>query len=45
MDMYLDEAKMLFENFGWYSIILVVITTVLMIPINLLYKKLFKKKA
>lgn len=45
MDMYLDEAKMLFENFGWYSIILVVITTVLMIPINLLYKKLFKKES
>ena len=43
METYLEEAKMLFENFGWYSICLVVITTCLMIPLNLLYKKLFKK--
>ena len=43
METFLEEAKMLFDNFGWYSIILVVITTALMIPINILYKKLFKK--
>lgn len=43
METYLEEAKMLFEHFGWYSICLVVITTCLMIPLNLLYKKLFKK--
>jgi hypothetical protein len=43
MEQYLEEAKMLFEHFGWYAICLVVVTTTLMMPINLLYKKLFKK--
>lgn len=43
MEQFLEEAKMLFEYFGWYSIFLVLITTTLMIPINLLYKKIFKK--
>lgn len=43
MEQYLEEAKMLFEHFGWCAIGLVVFTTLLMIPINLLYKKLFKK--
>jgi hypothetical protein len=45
MEQYLEEAKMLFEHFGWYAIFLVLITTALMIPINLLYKKLFKKES
>lgn len=45
MEQYLEEAKMLFEHFGWYAIFLVIITTVLMIPINMLYKKLFKKES
>lgn len=43
MEQYLEDAKMLFGHFGWYSILLVVGTTLLMIPLNLLYKKLFKK--
>ena len=45
MEMYLEEAKLLFENFGWCSICLVLITTCLMIPINVLYKSLFKKES
>lgn len=43
MEQYLEDAKMLFGHFGWYSILLVFGTTLLMIPLNLLYKKLFKK--
>lgn len=38
-----DNCALLFEYFGWYSILLVVGTTGLMIPLNLLYKKLMKK--
>lgn len=40
---FFDTAKMLFNRFGWYSILLVLGTTLIMIPINMLYKKLFKK--
>lgn len=39
-----DNCKLLFEYFGWFSILLVVGTTGIMIPINLLYKKLMKKE-
>lgn len=37
-----DNCALLFEYFGWYSILLVVATTGIMIPINMLYKKLMK---
>lgn len=40
---FFDTMKMLFEHFGWYSLLLVLATTLIMIPINMLYKKLFKK--
>lgn len=40
-----DASKMLFEHFGWYSLLLVLGTTLLMIPINLLYKKIMKKES
>ena len=40
----LDNGKMLFENFGWFSVLLVLGTTLIMIPINMLYKKLMKKE-
>lgn len=42
---YFDTAKMLFEHFGWYSLLLVVGTTLMMIPLNLLYKKIMKKES
>ena len=42
---FFDTAKMLFERFGLYSILLVLGTTLIMIPINMLYKKLFKKES
>lgn len=38
-----DNCALLFEYFGWYSILLVIGTTGLMIPLNLLYKKIMKK--
>lgn len=37
-----DNGTLLFEYFGWYSLLLVLGTTLLMIPINLLYKKIMK---
>lgn len=40
---FFDTMKMLFEHFGWYSLLLVLATTLIMIPINMLYKKMFKK--
>lgn len=40
---FFDTAKMLFNNFGWYSVLLVLGTTLLMIPVNMLYKKLMQK--
>lgn len=40
----LDEAKLLFQNFGWFSIVLVLATTLLMIPLNMLYKKIMKNE-
>lgn len=39
---FIDTGKMLFEHFGAYSILLVVATTLLMIPVNILYKKIMK---
>lgn len=39
----IDNCKLLFSYFGWYSILLVIGTTLLMIPINLLYKKIMAK--
>ena len=35
-----DNAKLLFEYFGWYSLLLVLGTTLIMIPLNILYKKI-----
>jgi hypothetical protein len=43
MEKMIEEAKMLFEHFGWYAVLLVLGTTLLMIPINMGYKKLMKK--
>lgn len=40
-----DNCALLFEYFGWYSILLVVATTGIMIPINMLYKKLMKTES
>lgn len=40
---FFDTAKLLFEHFGWKSILLVIATTLIMIPVNMLYKKLMKK--
>ena len=40
-----DNCALLFEYFGWYSILLVVGTFGLMIPLNLLYKKIMKKES
>lgn len=40
-----DNASLLFEYFGWYSILLVVGSFILMIPINLLYKKIMAKQS
>lgn len=40
---FCDASKMLFEHFGWYSLLLVLGTTLLMIPLNLLLKKIMKK--
>lgn len=42
---FFDTGKMLFEHFGLYAILLVLGTTILMIPVNLLYKKLMKKES
>ena len=41
---YFDTAKMMFEHFGWYSLLFVVATTLVMIPVNLLYKKIMKRQ-
>lgn len=38
------EATALFETFGWYSILLVVATTLVMIPVNQLFKVIMKKE-
>ena len=40
---FFDTGKLLFEHFGWKSFLLVLATTLIMIPINMLYKKVFKK--
>lgn len=40
---FCEASKMLFEHFGWYSLLLVLGTTLLMIPLNLLLKKIMKK--
>lgn len=40
-----DNCALLFEYFGWYSIFLVVATTGIMIPVNMLYKKLMKTES
>lgn len=44
MEKLLEDAKMLFELFGWYAILLVLATTLVMIPVNIGYKKLIKKE-
>lgn len=41
---FFDTAKMLFEHYGWKSLLLVVATTLIMIPINWLWKKVFKQE-
>lgn len=40
-----DNCALLFDYFGWYSILLVVATTGIMIPLNMLYKKLMKTES
>ena len=40
-----DNCALLFEYFGWYSILLVAGTFALMIPLNILYKKIMKKES
>lgn len=40
---FFEAGNMLFEHFGLYSLLLVLGTTLLMIPLNLLYKKIMKK--
>ena len=40
---FFDTAKLLFEHFGWKSFLLVIATTLIMIPVNMLWKKLFKQ--
>lgn len=40
---FFEAGNMLFEHFGWYSLLLVLGTTLLMIPLNLLLKKIMKK--
>ena len=42
---FFDTGKMLFEHFGWYSLLLVLATTLIMIPVNLLWKKVMKKES
>lgn len=42
---FFDTGKMLFEHFGWYSLLLVLFTTLIMMPVNLLYKKIMKKES
>lgn len=39
-----ENCALLFDYFGWYSILLVVATTGIMIPLNLLYKKIMKSE-
>lgn len=41
---FFDTAKMLFEHYGWKSFLLVLATTLIMIPINMLWKKVFKQE-
>ena len=36
---FFDTGKMLFEHFGWYSLLLVLATTLIMIPVNLMKKE------
>ena len=40
MEKIIDNCKLLFDYFGWYALLLVAGVTLLMIPINLLYKKI-----
>lgn len=40
MEKIIDNCKLLFNYFGWYSLLLVLGVTLLMIPINMLYKKI-----
>ena len=39
------EAQLLFSHFGWYSLLLVAGTMLVMIPINILYKHIMKKES
>lgn len=40
---FFEAGKLLFERFGWGSVVLVILTTAIMIPLNLLLKKLMNK--
>lgn len=42
---FFDTGKLLFERFGWYSVLLVIATTLIMIPVNMLYKKIMKNES
>lgn len=37
-----EEAKLLFEYFGWFALLLVLGTVLVMIPLNWIYKKIMK---
>lgn len=43
MEKILDYVSQLYINFGWYFLAIVAFVTLIMIPINLLVKKLFSK--
>ena len=44
IDKAVEYSKLLFNSFGWYSICLVVATTLIMIPVSILLKKIFKSE-
>lgn len=44
MDTLWQEAQLLFSHFGWYSLLLIACTMLVMIPINILYKHIMKKE-
>lgn len=44
IDKAVEYSKLLFSSFGWYSVCLVVATTLIMIPVSILLKKIFKSE-
>lgn len=45
LDKTLVFVEQIFSYFGWYSIALVALTTLIMIPVSLLLKKIFKSES